>query len=138
VPTYEYECSKCRRVFEVRQRISDPPLQTCEACGGAVRRLLSAAPFILKGGGWYVTDYPSQARKKALESEKSAGSATEKAGAGEKAGAAEKAGAGDKKTDATPSTATTASAPASSSDSSASGSTASSDSTKSSHSTKSD
>lgn len=70
MPTYEYECLGCRRVFEVRQRISEPPLSTCDTCGGQVRRLLSAAPFILKGEGWYVTDYPSAARKKALESEK--------------------------------------------------------------------
>jgi len=78
VPTYEYECNKCHRVFEIRQRISDPPLETCEACGGKVRRLISSAPFILKGGGWYVTDYPSEARKKALESEKPAASAEKK------------------------------------------------------------
>ena len=96
MPTYEYECTKCRRVFEIRQRISAPPLTTCEACGGEVHRLLSPAPFILKGGGWYVTDYPSEARKKAVATEKSS------------------AGAGEKKTDATPSDTTTASAPASS------------------------
>jgi len=71
VPTYESECAACRRVFEIRQRISEPPLTTCDACGGAVHRLLSAAPFILKGEGWYVTDYPSEARKKAKEAEKS-------------------------------------------------------------------
>ena len=71
MPTYEYECSGCHRVFEVRQRISEPALTTCEVCGGSVRRLLSAAPFILKGEGWYVTDYPSEARKKAMTSEKS-------------------------------------------------------------------
>ena len=76
MPTYEYECDKCRRVFEVRQRISEPALTTCEACGGAVHRLLSSAPFILKGKGWYVTDYPSESRKKAMQSEKSGGSAT--------------------------------------------------------------
>jgi putative FmdB family regulatory protein len=70
VPTYEYECDSCHRVFEIRQRISEPAITTCDVCGGSVRRLLSAAPFILKGGGWYVTDYPSEARKKALESEK--------------------------------------------------------------------
>jgi len=69
VPTYEYECPKCPRVFEVRQRISEPPLTTCDRCGGPVRRLLAAAPFILKGGGWYVTDYPSEARKKAQSGE---------------------------------------------------------------------
>ena len=71
MPTYEYECDGCHRVFEVRQRISEPALTTCEVCGGSVRRLLSAAPFILKGEGWYVTDYPSEARKKAMKSEKS-------------------------------------------------------------------
>src|SRR5262249_38668262 len=72
VPTYEYQCTACGREFEVRQRISEPPLTRCEQCGGPVKRLLSPAPFILKGEGWYVTDYPSASRKKALESEKSA------------------------------------------------------------------
>jgi putative FmdB family regulatory protein len=72
VPTYEYACARCERVFEVRQRISDAPLTTCDVCGGAIRRLLSPAPFILKGRGWYVTDYPSESRKKAMETEKTA------------------------------------------------------------------
>src|SRR5580765_7962499 len=77
MPTYEYECGKCRRVFEIRQRISEPPLTTCDVCGGEVHRLLSAAPFILKGEGWYVTDYPSESRKKAREAEKSSSSSSE-------------------------------------------------------------
>jgi putative FmdB family regulatory protein len=68
MPTYEYECRRCPRVFEVKQRITEPALETCDRCGGPVHRLLSAAPFILKGEGWYVTDYPSEARKKAQES----------------------------------------------------------------------
>ena len=72
MPTYEYECSQCKRVFEIRQRISEPPLTTCDRCGGEVRRHLSPAPFILKGGGWYVTDYPSESRKQAIKSESSA------------------------------------------------------------------
>jgi putative FmdB family regulatory protein len=70
VPTYDYRCDRCERTFEVRQRISEEPLATCERCGGPIRRLLSAAPFILKGGGWYVTDYPSEGRKKGMEAEK--------------------------------------------------------------------
>src|SRR5262245_3030685 len=70
VPTYDYRCDRCERTFEVRQRISEAPLTTCERCGGAIHRLLSAAPFILKGGGWYVTDYPSEGRKKGMEAEK--------------------------------------------------------------------
>jgi len=118
VPTYEYECGKCRRVFEIRQRISEPPLQTCEACGGEVRRLLSAAPFILKGGGWYVTDYPSEARKKALDSEKPAAS-------GEKASAEKKTDSTSTATTTAPSTtaSATGSAPPSSSGSTSSDST---------------
>src|SRR2546421_176362 len=72
VPTYEYQCEKCQRVFEIRQRITEPALTICEVCGGHVKRLLSAAPFILKGEGWYVTDYPSESRKKARDSEKAA------------------------------------------------------------------
>jgi putative FmdB family regulatory protein len=70
VPTYDYRCDQCERTFEVRQRISAEPLTTCEQCGGPIRRLLAAAPFILKGGGWYVTDYPSEGRKKGMEAEK--------------------------------------------------------------------
>src|SRR6267142_3517035 len=77
MPTYEYECVKCKRVFEIRQRISEPALTVCDVCGGEVRRLLSAAPFILKGEGWYVTDYPSESRKKALQSEKSSSSSSD-------------------------------------------------------------
>ena len=74
MPTYEYECSSCHDTFEVRQRISEPPLESCRRCGGPVRRVISAAPFILKGTGFYVNDYPSEARKKALSEEKKAGS----------------------------------------------------------------
>ena len=68
MPTYEYECPRCPRVFEVKQRITEPALVTCEVCGGPIHRLLSATPFILKGEGWYVTDYPSESRKKAKDS----------------------------------------------------------------------
>jgi putative FmdB family regulatory protein len=74
VPTYDYRCDRCERTFEVRQRISEAPLTTCDRCGGTIHRLLAAAPFILKGGGWYVTDYPSEGRKKGMEAEKSAAS----------------------------------------------------------------
>ena len=76
VPTYEYECLKCPRVFEVKQRISEPAFTTCDRCGGPIHRLLNATPFILKGGGWYVTDYPSESRKKALSSESGASSSS--------------------------------------------------------------
>lgn len=112
MPTYEYQCDSCRRVFEIRQRISEPPLATCDACGGAVRRLLSAAPFILKGGGWYVTDYPSESRKKAIESEKSTSSASPA-----------KPAAGSSEKSAAPATGSTTSTPSTSTPSSSASST---------------
>jgi putative FmdB family regulatory protein len=76
LPTYDYRCDRCERTFEVRQRISEDPLTTCERCGGPIHRLLAAAPFILKGGGWYVTDYPSEGRKKGMEAEKKSSAET--------------------------------------------------------------
>lgn len=70
MPAYDYQCEACGRTYEVRQRISAPPLTACQFCRGPIRRLLASAPFILKGSGWHVSDYPSEARKKALASEK--------------------------------------------------------------------
>lgn len=78
MPTYEYECPRCPRVFEVKQRISEPALDTCDRCGGPIHRLLSAAPFILKGGGWYTSEYPSESRKKAMSAESGAKESTPK------------------------------------------------------------
>jgi putative FmdB family regulatory protein len=71
MPIYEYQCDNCGRRFEVMQRMTEPLLASCEQCGGHVRRLISQTSFVLKGGGWYVTDYPSEARKKAMSQEKS-------------------------------------------------------------------
>ncbi len=71
MPIYEYECEKCHTTFEVMQQVSAKPLKThkSENCDGKVRRLVSASGFILKGSGWYATDYPSEARKQGWEKE---------------------------------------------------------------------
>lgn len=90
MPTYEYQCDQCHATFEVRQRITEDPLTRCEACGGAVRRLISPAPFILKGEGWYVTDYPSESRKKAQQAEKGSDKSTGDKSADKPAASAEK------------------------------------------------
>ena len=90
MPTYEYHCDGCGRDFEVKQRITEDALKTCDVCGGAVRRLLSPAPFILKGEGWYVTDYPSASRKKAMESDKGGDKSGDKSAASSDKPAAEK------------------------------------------------
>ena len=71
MPIYEYECEKCNTTFEAMQSVSAKPLKNCTVlgCKGKVHRLVSASGFILKGSGWYTSDYPSEARKKGLESE---------------------------------------------------------------------
>ncbi|MBT4104864.1 MAG: zinc ribbon domain-containing protein, partial [Nitrospina sp.] len=81
MPIYEYECDKCGAQFEAMQAISAKPLKTCNGLGcddkdnGKVRRLVSASGFILKGSGWYTSEYPSEARKKGWESESKQGKA---------------------------------------------------------------
>ncbi|RMG02122.1 MAG: zinc ribbon domain-containing protein [Nitrospirae bacterium] len=71
MPIYEYRCLKCNNEMEVMQKFSDEPLSTCPECGGQLRKLISNTSFVLKGTGWYVTDYASPERKKAMEAEKS-------------------------------------------------------------------
>jgi putative FmdB family regulatory protein len=58
MPIYEYECEKCGHRLEKIQKFSDPPLETCPKCGGALHKMQSAPAFHLKGTGWYATDYP--------------------------------------------------------------------------------
>jgi putative FmdB family regulatory protein len=57
MPIYEYRCSDCGNEMEVMQRITEEPLRVCPKCNGALCRLISNTGFILKGSGWYVTDY---------------------------------------------------------------------------------
>ncbi len=57
MPIYEYCCEKCGKEFEAWQRMSDDPIEKCSMCGGRARKLISQSTFVLKGSGWYVTDY---------------------------------------------------------------------------------
>ena len=57
MPIYKYECKNCGSRYEVWQKITEEPLKVCEKCGGELIRLISQTSFILKGTGWYVTDY---------------------------------------------------------------------------------
>lgn len=72
MPVYEYQCTKCKKEFEVLQKITDETLSQCSLCGGELKKLITNTSFVLKGSGWYVTDYPSADRKKALDSKKPA------------------------------------------------------------------
>ena len=57
MPIYEYRCLDCGHQFELMQKFSDPPAETCTSCAGTVQKLISRSAFHLKGSGWYVTDY---------------------------------------------------------------------------------
>ena len=58
MPIYEYYCEACGHEFEVMQKITEKPIRKCEECGKMkAKRSISRTSFVLKGSGWYVTDY---------------------------------------------------------------------------------
>ncbi len=58
MPIYAYKCESCGHRQDALQKMSDPPLSVCPACGAASYvKQLTAAGFQLKGSGWYVTDF---------------------------------------------------------------------------------
>ena len=67
MPLYEYKCSKCSSVFEVIQKIDEPPLKKCFKCGAAVFKVISPPALQFKGSGWYITDYAQ--KEKSLHKE---------------------------------------------------------------------
>jgi putative FmdB family regulatory protein len=69
MPIYEYKCSKCGHQFEIIQRFSDNPIETCPECDeNSVKKLVSAPSFRLKGGGWYETDFKTGSKKNIVDS----------------------------------------------------------------------
>ncbi|NWF75294.1 MAG: zinc ribbon domain-containing protein [Nitrospirae bacterium] len=67
MPIYEYECSNCGKHCEVFQKFNEEPIKTCPDCGGHMHKLISQTSFVLKGTGWYVTDYARAEKKKPEE-----------------------------------------------------------------------
>lgn len=74
MPIYEYTCEACGQQTEALQKISEPPLTDCPACGQpALKKLVSKAGFQLKGTGWYVTDFRDKNKPAAKGGDKPAG-----------------------------------------------------------------
>ncbi|NUN12365.1 MAG: zinc ribbon domain-containing protein [Myxococcales bacterium] len=91
MPIYEYRCKQCGTEFEKMRRVSDDSPVICERCqSDDTEKLLSKTSFVLKGSGWYVTDYARGGEKK----EKTADSKTESSTSEEKTKSAD----GDKTT----------------------------------------
>ena len=69
MPIYEYKCSECEHTLEKLQKMSDDPLVECPECGKpSLNKMISAAGFRLKGGGWYETDFKSGNKKNVADS----------------------------------------------------------------------
>lgn len=94
MPIYEYRCADCGHEMEKLQKISDAPLTDCPACGKpALQKLVSAAGFRLKGGGWYETDFKSGKKKNIAKADsrkkadtKSSSASKPSSGSGKKTG----------------------------------------------------
>ena len=70
MPIYEYACKKCDHTLDALQKMSDDPLLDCPECGEpALKRLLSAPRFRLKGEGWYETDFKKDNQRNVLKSD---------------------------------------------------------------------
>ncbi len=70
MPIYEYRCQSCSHELEVMQKLSDPELTDCPACGQPqLKKLISAVGFRLKGSGWYETDFKKGNQKNLVKDE---------------------------------------------------------------------
>ena len=84
MPIYEYRCESCGHLLDALQKISDPPLADCPECNKpALKRLISAPSFRLKGGGWYETDFKGDKERKRNLAESGGGAGGEKKDSGD-------------------------------------------------------
>lgn len=95
MPIYEYRCESCGTDVEKLQKISDPPLRDCPACGKpALVKRVSASSFRLKGSGWYETDFKTGKKKNGAADDAAATASSD--GTGESGKAAAGSGDGNK------------------------------------------
>ena len=103
MPIYEYRCSACAFQKEYLQKVNAPLLSVCPECGQETfGKMLTAAGFQLKGGGWYATDFKNSGAKPAAKSNDDGGAAAKTEGKTETAGESKSEAKGDSKTTAQP------------------------------------
>jgi putative FmdB family regulatory protein len=56
MPLYDYKCTQCGKISEVRHGFNEGHREPCPACGGIMTRVFNPAPIVFKGSGFYVTD----------------------------------------------------------------------------------
>ena len=63
MPRYDYQCTVCNHLFELRQGFDAETVTECPKCGKIAERKISLVPVIFKGSGWYATDSRSESEK---------------------------------------------------------------------------
>ena len=120
MPIYEYACASCDHHLEALQKISEDPLVFCPECGEeSLRKMVSAAAFVLKGSGWYETDFKNSGKEKPKDAKASDGQPTSKNASDTKSG---EGASGDTKSSDSKSSESKSVSSKSSSDSTATGS----------------
>ena len=100
MPLYEFECKNCGGIIEKLMKVSDPNPEVCDLCnGGPLVKLMSRTNFVLKGQGWYETDFKHNGKApKTQSSEASEGSSETTSSTS----SSEKSSTSESKTDAKP------------------------------------
>lgn len=78
MPTYDYRCTSCGEEIEVVQSFADDPLTTCEACGGALRKVFTPVGIVFKGSGFYKTDNRTGSNKSTTTTSETSSSSSKK------------------------------------------------------------
>lgn len=87
MPIYEYACVSCDHHLEALQKMSEDPLVFCPECGEeSLRKMVSAAAFVLKGSGWYETDFKNSGKEKPKDAKASDGQPASKTASDTKSG----------------------------------------------------
>ncbi len=71
MPKYDYECTACHHIFELRQGFDSDPVADCPECGKGARRKFQSVPIVFKGSGFYVNDYAKRGSSQGSESKES-------------------------------------------------------------------
>ena len=114
MPIYEYRCSSCSFQKEYLQKVSDPLLSICPECSKETfGKMLTAAGFQLKGGGWYATDFKNSGAAPAAKSNDKNGAAAKADSKSDTAGEGKSESKTETKTESQAAAATTPAAAAS-------------------------
>ncbi len=98
MPTYEYQCSRCKHRFEEFQSITADPLSKCPKCGGRVKKLIGAGVgIIFRGSGFYTTDYKKTSAATSTPAKTESTSSTEKKDSGSSSSESKTSGSSSKK-----------------------------------------